>query len=76
MSKTAGADHKVWKSEGTGVEGRRVQSKGNLDRLATIFAFLAVRLFQLTHGLAVGKTVKEMEERQGYELALSLEQDF
>ncbi|EJE8536241.1 IS4 family transposase, partial [Vibrio vulnificus] len=39
--------HKVWKSEGTGVEGLRVQSKGNLDRLATIFAFLAVRIFQL-----------------------------
>ncbi len=38
---------KVWKSEGTGVEGLRVQSKGNLDRLAAIFAFLAVRLFQL-----------------------------
>ncbi|KAA1171490.1 IS4 family transposase, partial [Photorhabdus heterorhabditis] len=39
--------HKVWKSEGTGVEGLRVQSKDNLDRLATIYAFLAVRIFQL-----------------------------
>lgn len=39
--------HKVWKSEGTGVEELRVQSKDNLDRLATIYAFLAVRIFQL-----------------------------
>lgn len=39
--------HKVWKSEGTGVEELRVQSKDNLDRLATIYAFLAVRVFQL-----------------------------
>lgn len=29
--------HKVWKSEGAGVEGLQLQSKGNLDRLATIF---------------------------------------
>ncbi|CDL81085.1 transposase (fragment) [Xenorhabdus szentirmaii DSM 16338] len=39
--------HKIWKSEGTHVEKLRVQSKNNLDRLATIYAFLAVRLFQL-----------------------------
>lgn len=39
--------HKVWKTEGTGVEELRVQSKDNLDRLATIYAFLAVRIFQL-----------------------------
>ncbi|MQL48297.1 IS4 family transposase [Photorhabdus khanii] len=39
--------HKIWKSEGTDVEKLRVQSKNNLDRLATIYAFLAVRIFQL-----------------------------
>ncbi|WFQ81378.1 IS4 family transposase [Xenorhabdus sp. SF857] len=39
--------HKIWKSEGTGVEELRVQSKNNLERLATIYAFLAVRIFQL-----------------------------
>lgn len=39
--------HKVCKSEGTGVEELRVQSKNNLDRLATIYTFLAVRIFQL-----------------------------
>lgn len=37
----------AWKSEGTGVEELRAQSKDNLDRLATIYAFLAVRIFQL-----------------------------
>ncbi|MGG4610345.1 IS4 family transposase [Providencia sp. Me31A] len=56
--------HKVWKSEGTGVEELRVQSKDNLDRLATIYAFLAVRIFQL-------KFVNEQIEDISYEKILS-----
>jgi hypothetical protein len=38
--------HKAWKS-GAGVEERRLQSPGNLHRLAAILAFVAVRLLQL-----------------------------
>lgn len=39
--------NKVSKTEGTEVEELRVQSKDNLDRLATIYYFLAVRIFLL-----------------------------
>jgi hypothetical protein len=38
--------HKAWKS-GTGIEERRLQSGSNILRLATILAFVAVRLLQL-----------------------------
>jgi hypothetical protein len=38
--------HKAWKS-GTRVEHARLQSAGNLQRLAVILAFVAVRLLQL-----------------------------
>jgi hypothetical protein len=38
--------HKAWKS-GAGVEERRLQSAGNIHRLAAILAFVAVRLLQL-----------------------------
>ncbi|WP_404835118.1 IS4 family transposase [Aeromonas media] len=39
--------HKVWKSAGTRVEGLRMQSRGNLERMSVILAFIAVRLLQL-----------------------------
>ena len=38
--------HKAWKS-GTNVEDRRMQSADNLERIAVILAFVAVRLLQL-----------------------------
>jgi hypothetical protein len=38
--------HKAWKS-GAGVEERRLQSATNIERLAVILAFIAVRLLQL-----------------------------
>jgi hypothetical protein len=39
--------HKAWKS-GTGVEERRMQCAENLERMAVILAFLAVRMLQLS----------------------------
>ena len=38
--------HKAWKS-GVGVEGLRLQSKENLERAGSIFAFIAVKLLQM-----------------------------
>jgi len=38
--------HKAWKS-GVGVEDLRLQSKGNLERAGSIFAFIAVKLLQM-----------------------------
>lgn len=38
--------HKAWKS-GAGVEQRRMQSADNLERMAVVLAFVAVRLLQL-----------------------------
>lgn len=42
--------HKAWKS-GTRVEHRRMQTADNLERMAVILAFVAVRLLQLREGL-------------------------
>jgi transposase-like protein len=39
--------HKAWKSGGTQIEQSRLQSVGNLERMAVILAFIAVRLLQL-----------------------------
>ena len=39
--------HKVWKTDGTDVEGLRLQRKNNIKRIAIIQAFIAVRLMQL-----------------------------
>lgn len=39
--------HKVWKTDGTDVEGLRLQSINNLKRIAVIQAFIAIRLMQL-----------------------------
>ena len=39
--------HKAWKSGGTQIEKSRLQSAGNLERMAVILAFIAIRLLQL-----------------------------
>lgn len=39
--------HKAWKSDGTDIESSRLQSQANLERMATILAFIAVRILQL-----------------------------
>lgn len=38
--------HKAWKS-GVGVEKLRLQSRENLERAGSIFAFIAVKLLQI-----------------------------
>ena len=38
--------HKAWKS-GAGVEQRRMRGADNLERIAVVLAFVAVRLLQL-----------------------------
>jgi hypothetical protein len=47
--------HKAWKSGGTQVEKRRMQTADNLERLAVILAFIAVRLLQLREVVLVDK---------------------
>ena len=42
--------HKAWKS-GAGVEQRRMHSADNLERMAVVLAFVAVRLLQLREAL-------------------------
>ncbi len=42
--------HKAWKS-GCGVEDRRMQTADNLERVAVVLAFVAVRLLQLTEAV-------------------------
>lgn len=43
--------HKVWKTGGTNVEGLRLQTADNIERMAVILAFAAMRVFQLKeHG--------------------------
>lgn len=39
--------HKVWKTDGTDVEGLRLQSLNNFKRISVIQAFIAIRLMQL-----------------------------
>ena len=41
------AFHKAWKSGGTQIEKSRLQSVGNLERMAVVLAFIAIRLLQL-----------------------------
>lgn len=50
--------HKAWKS-GTQVEARRMQSAGNVARIATMLAFVAVRVLQLREVLEAAGTVPE-----------------
>jgi hypothetical protein len=54
--------HKAWKS-GVGVERQRLQSAANLERMAVITAFIAIRLLQLREaGLAPGSTETPINE--------------
>lgn len=39
--------HKTWKSDGTDVENLRMQSRENIERMAVLQAFVAVRIMQL-----------------------------
>lgn len=50
--------HKAWKSGGTQVEKQRMQRADNLERMAVILAFIAVRLLQLRE-IAVDKAQAE-----------------
>lgn len=56
--------HKAWKSDGTNIEASRLQSKGNVERLVTINAFIAVRILQL-------KFAKEQPNESSCESILS-----
>lgn len=47
--------HKAWKSGGTQIEKSRLQSVGNLERMAVILAFIAVRLLQLREVVRLDK---------------------
>ncbi|EGR2420723.1 IS4 family transposase, partial [Vibrio cholerae] len=58
--------HKSWKSGGTQVEDLRLQSKGNLERMIVILAFIAVRIQQLRH---LGQQ-QEVAEEQSCETLL------
>ena len=49
--------HKAWKSGGTQIEKSRLQSAGNLERMAVILAFIAVRLLQLKELVYLDKTM-------------------
>jgi len=49
--------HKAWKSGGTQIEKSRLQSAGNLERMAVILAFIAVRLLQLREVVHLDKTL-------------------
>ena len=39
--------HKVWKTDGTEVENLRMQTKGNMERMVVILAFVYILLMQL-----------------------------
>jgi len=60
--------HKAWK-QGCGVEARRLQTPENLERLAVILAFVAVRLLQLREGVeaASGQPCDTVLERHQWE---------
>ena len=52
--------HKVWKSDGTEVESLRLQSRQNIERLAVIMAFIAVRLYQMREIAQNNSRAKEL----------------
>lgn len=52
--------HKVWKTDGTDVEGLRLQTKNNIKRIAIIQAFIAVRLMQLQELVQNNEQAKEV----------------
>ena len=39
--------HKAWKSGGTDIEGSRLKTASNIERLSSILSFIAVRILQL-----------------------------
>ncbi len=55
--------HKTWKSDGTGVEGLRLQSVNNIKRIAIIKAFIAIRLQQLQEWAQNNEEAKSMSCR-------------
>lgn len=56
--------HKAWKS-GAKVEQRRMQSAANLERMAVILGFIAVRLLQLREVLEVPRPVSDKAQAPG-----------
>ncbi|MCP1105465.1 IS4 family transposase, partial [Serratia nevei] len=52
--------HKAWKSGGAQVESLRMQSRGNLERMVVVLAFIAVRIQQLRY-LGLQKAVGEKQ---------------
>jgi len=55
--------HKAWKSGGANVEKRRMHSADNLERMAVILAFVAVRVMQLREVLHERRTPEAKERR-------------
>lgn len=49
--------HKAWKS-GVGVENRRMETAGNIERVAVILAFIAIRLLQIRQQVALQPEAK------------------
>jgi hypothetical protein len=52
--------HKVWKSDGTEVESLRLQCRDNVERLAVIMAFIAIRLYQMREIAQNNKRTKDI----------------
>lgn len=55
--------HKAWKS-GTGVEKLRMQSNENLEKMAVILSFIAVRLIQLKEYFEASLLISEKEANE------------
>jgi len=53
--------HKAWKSGGTQIEKSRLQSEGNLERMAVILSFIAVRLLQLREVIDTEKSLRRKD---------------
>jgi len=53
--------HKAWKSGGTQIERSRLQSEGNLERIAVILSFIAVRLLQLREVIDTEKSLRSKD---------------
>ena len=58
--------HKAWKT-GAGVERQRMQSADNLERMAVILMFVAVRLIQIREALMLPYVRKQAEEEVWHE---------
>ncbi|MDQ7051149.1 MAG: IS4 family transposase [Enterobacterales bacterium] len=53
--------HKAWKSGGTQIEKSRLQSEGNLERMAVILSFIAIRLLQLREVIDTEKALRSKD---------------